>query len=380
MIECFNATFVPQITKLQDRENNNWDEFLLPIIFAYNTVVHATTDYSQFQLQFGHEPCLSIDEPSTPFLFNKPQDYYEQMKKNLSIIQRQARDYIINREQQYKNNYDKQRQDPHYEINDLLLLRIFSRSMSDKFVPFHLRDTHNPPPYLDHSQQQSWIHAGKKAKINHQRQQKYPPFIVSSSISEIKHMACCSPSPTYNQVKEEIYHLFTSTLIPSIDAGLTLTELCREYESCYKHGPIPYNDLGYDTLSRFLGSMKDVICMNYKEWPTRCYLNTNGNVDQDKSKRKVRTGTETYDEVKKDIYSILVSSLPVENGLSFTELCQQYSLKNDGQKMPFEQLGYATLTDLLKTMWGVVRIQERRCYLRVEETMKVHQKKKKHNK
>ncbi|CAF1313793.1 unnamed protein product [Rotaria sordida] len=188
MIECFNATFVPQITKLQDRENNNWDEFLLPIIFAYNTVVHATTDYSQFQLQFGHEPCLSIDEPSTPFLFNKPQDYYEQMKKNLSIIQRQARDYIINREQQYKNNYDKQRQDPHYEINDLLLLRIFSRSMSDKFVPFHLRDTHNPPPYLDHSQQQSRIHAGKKAKINHQRQQKYPPFIVSSSISEIKHV------------------------------------------------------------------------------------------------------------------------------------------------------------------------------------------------
>ncbi|CAF1297925.1 unnamed protein product [Rotaria sordida] len=126
--------------------------------------------------------------------------------------------------------------------------------------------------------------------------------------------------------------------------------------------------------------MKDVICMNYKEWPTRCYLNTNGNVDQDKSKRKVRTGTENYDEVKNDIYSILVSSLPVENGLSFTELCQQYSLKNDGRKMPFEQLGYATLTDLLKTMWDVVRIQGQRCYLRVEETMKVHQKKKKHNK
>jgi hypothetical protein len=28
--------------------------------------------------------------------------------------------------------------------------------------------------------------------------------------------------------------------------------------------------------------MKDVIRMNYKEWPTRCYLNTDG--DQNKNK------------------------------------------------------------------------------------------------
>jgi hypothetical protein len=101
-------------------------------------------------------------------------------------------------------------------------------------------------------------------------------------------MEGCSPSLAYIQVKEEIHQLFTSSVLPSIDAGLTLTELCREYESRYKHGPIPYQDLGYDTLSRFLGSMKDVVCMNYKEWPTRCYLNTDGNANQNESKRQVR--------------------------------------------------------------------------------------------
>jgi hypothetical protein len=73
---------------------------------------------------------------------------------------------------------------------------------------------------------------------------------------------------------------------------------------------------------------------------------------------QVHTGSETYDEVKNDIHSILISSLPVENGLSFTELCKRYSLKNDGRKMPFERLGYASLTDLLKTMWDVVRIEK----------------------
>ncbi|CAF4556130.1 unnamed protein product, partial [Rotaria magnacalcarata] len=33
MIERFNATFVPQIAKLQDKEHNNWDEFLSPVVF-----------------------------------------------------------------------------------------------------------------------------------------------------------------------------------------------------------------------------------------------------------------------------------------------------------------------------------------------------------
>ncbi|CAM2708529.1 unnamed protein product [Rotaria socialis] len=200
---------------------------------------------------------------------------------------------------------------------------------------------------------------------------------------------------TYDEVKNNIYSILTSSI--SIKYGLSFTELCqqyssendgrqlpfaqlelcREYERRYNHGPIPYHDLGYETLSRFLGSMKDIILMNYKEWPTRCYLNENGDVNQRTEKIRVRTGTETYDEVKNNIYSILISSIPIKYGLSFTELCQQYSSKNDGRQLPFAQLGYATLTDLLKTMWDVVRIENRRCYLSVEKTMKVQHKKKK---
>ncbi|CAF3834118.1 unnamed protein product [Rotaria sordida] len=121
MIERFNAVFVPQIAKLQDRENNNWGEFLLLVVFAYNTGIHATTNYSPFQLQFGRESRLHTDESSTSIIFDKPNDYYKQLKKHLLIIQRQARANVISRQQQYKNNYDKRRSDPHYEINDSAL-------------------------------------------------------------------------------------------------------------------------------------------------------------------------------------------------------------------------------------------------------------------
>ncbi|CAF1401447.1 unnamed protein product [Rotaria sordida] len=97
MIERFKAIFVPQIVKLQDLGNNNYDEFLSPVVFACNIRIHATANYSPFQLQFGREPRLPTDEPSSSFTFNKPNDYYVQLKKNLLIIQQHARDNIIRR-------------------------------------------------------------------------------------------------------------------------------------------------------------------------------------------------------------------------------------------------------------------------------------------
>ncbi|CAF1479320.1 unnamed protein product, partial [Adineta ricciae] len=123
MIERFNATFIPQIAKLQDRENNNWDEFLAPVVFAYNTGTHSTTGYSPYRLLFGREPRLPTDQPASTFTFRKPNDYYEQLKKNMKIIHRNARENMINKQKQYKSRYDTQRNDPHYSLNDRVLIR-----------------------------------------------------------------------------------------------------------------------------------------------------------------------------------------------------------------------------------------------------------------
>ena len=40
IVERFNATFIPQIAKLQDTRDNNWDEYLQAVVFAYNTGIH----------------------------------------------------------------------------------------------------------------------------------------------------------------------------------------------------------------------------------------------------------------------------------------------------------------------------------------------------
>ena len=53
IVERFNSTFVPQISKLQDTEGNNWDEYLQAVVFAYNTGIHKTTKYSPYELVYG---------------------------------------------------------------------------------------------------------------------------------------------------------------------------------------------------------------------------------------------------------------------------------------------------------------------------------------
>jgi hypothetical protein len=93
-----------------------------------------------------------------------------------------------------------------------------------------------------------------------------------------------SSQPTYDVVKERIHHILSTHLqsLPSATNGLTLTELCREYEHRYNNGQLPYRELGYETLSRFLSSMRDVVRMDFTEWPAKCYLQTKTDRQTDK--------------------------------------------------------------------------------------------------
>ncbi|CAF2101449.1 unnamed protein product, partial [Rotaria magnacalcarata] len=61
----FNSTFIPQISKLQDTEDNNWDEYIQAVVFAYNTGVHKTTNYSPYELLYGRQP----RPPARPIFF-----------------------------------------------------------------------------------------------------------------------------------------------------------------------------------------------------------------------------------------------------------------------------------------------------------------------
>ncbi|CAF1634462.1 unnamed protein product, partial [Adineta ricciae] len=112
IVERFNSTFIPQISKLQDCEHNNWDEYLQAVVFAYNSGVHKTTRYSSHELLYGRPPQLPFHPPPTHFSFPSPCDYLDQLHKTLKIYHKSARSYIVQQQGRNKSRYDTNRSDP----------------------------------------------------------------------------------------------------------------------------------------------------------------------------------------------------------------------------------------------------------------------------
>ncbi|CAF2063099.1 unnamed protein product [Rotaria magnacalcarata] len=125
-VERLNSTFVTQLAKLTDQEHNNWDEHLYPIVFAYNTGMHSTTNFTPFELTFGRPANLPTDRPPTTFTFSSPHDYLDQLVRNLKYYHTTVRQRIKQQHAQSKIRYDRRRSDPQYDLGTMVLTRIFT--------------------------------------------------------------------------------------------------------------------------------------------------------------------------------------------------------------------------------------------------------------
>ena len=140
LVERFNATFVPQISKLQDlqdTQDSNWDEYLQAVVFAYNTGIHKITRYSPYKLLYGHAARLPIHPRPQYFSFNRSNDYFEQLKKTLRIYHQAAKHHTVLQQQNAKISYDCNRLNPQYRTGDKVLIRIQSNrgKLEPKFFP-----------------------------------------------------------------------------------------------------------------------------------------------------------------------------------------------------------------------------------------------------
>ncbi|CAF4432119.1 unnamed protein product [Rotaria sp. Silwood2] len=133
IVERFNSTFISQISKLQDDEHNNWDEYLQAVVFAYNSGSPKTTKFSPYELVFGRSPRLPIHAKQSHFFFSKPNDYLEQLKKTMKRFHQSARNNILQQQSKNKTYYDRNRLDPQYKLGDRVLTRI--QGMKGKLDP-----------------------------------------------------------------------------------------------------------------------------------------------------------------------------------------------------------------------------------------------------
>src|SRR5436853_697372 len=65
LVERFNRTLCESLAKVSEKENQ-WDEHIEQVLFAYRTTKHATTKRTPFFMTYGREAILPIDKTDIP--------------------------------------------------------------------------------------------------------------------------------------------------------------------------------------------------------------------------------------------------------------------------------------------------------------------------
>ena len=150
-VERFNSTFCDQLKKYCHQNLTDWDIYLSSVVWAYNSTVHATTQFIPYELAFNRRPiCPFAPAPSTITLM-KPHDYWEKVNRFKSLILQSARLNIQRQQAITKKRYDQDRSHPIYNPGDLVWLKHFNnRSKFDVrfYGPFIIIDRLNDVKYL----------------------------------------------------------------------------------------------------------------------------------------------------------------------------------------------------------------------------------------
>ncbi|CAF1145765.1 unnamed protein product [Rotaria magnacalcarata] len=122
--ERWNSTFVTQIAKYCNTDQNNWDIFLPSIVYAYNHGTHSSTGFNPYQLAFGRQPRYPFDPSTSTFIFSRPHDYWTHAIKYRNTALKQAQASILHQQQLSKTRFDKNRSYPSFVVGDLAWMKI----------------------------------------------------------------------------------------------------------------------------------------------------------------------------------------------------------------------------------------------------------------
>jgi len=60
-VERFNRTLEAMLAKTVSEHQQDWDQHIPKLLFAYRTAIHEATGYTPFHVTFGHSPVLPVD-------------------------------------------------------------------------------------------------------------------------------------------------------------------------------------------------------------------------------------------------------------------------------------------------------------------------------
>ena len=119
-VERFNKTFAKMMSPYVDGNQKNWDAHLKPLLMAYRTSIHASTQYTPFFLTYGREARLPVhcallppNEKSASIKF-----HIEKTISNIKEAEEKAKAHMQKMQQKNTEIYNKKINENIYEIGD----------------------------------------------------------------------------------------------------------------------------------------------------------------------------------------------------------------------------------------------------------------------
>ena len=126
-IESLNGSLVQIISRLIDGETDRWDDFIDAALFAYRTTCHDTTKETPFFCVYGRRALMPADIKYTvPKNITKSEEVniLKDLHTRIKIVQEQIKINIDNRQEQYKERYDRKTKERELEIGDEVYLKV----------------------------------------------------------------------------------------------------------------------------------------------------------------------------------------------------------------------------------------------------------------
>src|SRR5256886_4072598 len=125
LVERFNRTLCESLAKVSEKENQ-WDEHIEEVLFAYRTNKHSTTKQTPFYLTYGREAILPIDEIEEKLEIENIElstlkRIYEIV--NLEEKREETLEIIGESQDKQKERYDKKVKEVRFLIGDQVLLK-----------------------------------------------------------------------------------------------------------------------------------------------------------------------------------------------------------------------------------------------------------------
>jgi hypothetical protein len=144
LVERFNRTLCTSLAKYVQIMENDWDQYIPSVLFAYRTMKHSTTKFEPFMLMYGRQALTPLDlllEPTELAEIEEAEFEKQVLRRTFDLIDKlepslqAAKRYIERSQQLQEERQPAASTAQQFQVGDLVLKFKHAKEKGSKFQP-----------------------------------------------------------------------------------------------------------------------------------------------------------------------------------------------------------------------------------------------------